>query len=166
MRLFLLKNGRFFPLRELKFVCFISHLHRLAAAGWPLAELFDRPLANLIGQQPVIDAMDRSPSVLNGGLDKISPAYWAGILIGASIIDLYQINKANTDPEYTPGDLGFDPFGLYPKDEEGQKVMLAKELRNGRLAMIAITAFAAQEFVTNSGVIDQTPIFFKFLGSL
>lgn len=44
--------------------------------------------------------------------------------------------------------------------------MLAKELRNGRLAMIAITAFAAQEFVTNTGVVDQTPVFFKFLGGM
>jgi len=143
-----------------------SNCNRLAAAGWPLAELFDRPLANLIGQQPVVDAVDRSPSVLNGGLDKINPVYWAGILAAATFIDLYQINKANTDPDYTPGDLGFDPLGLYPKDKAGQKLMLAKELRNGRLAMIAITAFAAQEFVTKSGVIDETPFFFKFLGGL
>ena len=77
-----------------------------------------------------------------------------------------QINKANSDPDYTPGNLGFDPLGLYPKDEEGQKQMLAKELRNGRLAMIAITAFAVQEYVTNSGVVDQTPFFFKFLGGM
>jgi len=142
----------------------LHSLRRLAAAGWPLAELFDRPLANLIGQQAVVDSMERSPSVLNGGLDKISPIYWAGILIAASAIDLYQINKANSDPDYTPGDLGFDPLGFYPKDKEGQLEMQAKELRNGRLAMIAITAFAAQEFVTGSGVIEQTPIFFKFLG--
>ena len=64
----------------------------LAAAGWPLAELFDRPLANLIGQQPIVDGFDRSPSVLNGGLDKISPVYWAGILLAASAIDLYQVS--------------------------------------------------------------------------
>lgn len=129
-----------------------------------MAELFDRPLANLIGQQPVVDSMDRSPSILNGGLDKINPLYWAGILLAASFIDLYQINKANTDADYVPGDLGFDPLGFFPKDKEGQKLMMAKELRNGRLAMIAITAFAVQEFVTNSGVVDETPIFFKFLG--
>mmetsp|Transcript_2305 Transcript_2305/g.4769 ORF Transcript_2305/g.4769 Transcript_2305/m.4769 type:complete len:160 (+) Transcript_2305:817-1296(+) len=138
----------------------------LAAAGWPIAELLDRSLANIIGQQPIVDGFDRSPSLLNGGLEKISPLYWAGILLAASAIDLYQINKANSDPEYTPGNIGFDPLGLYPKDVEGQKKMLAKELRNGRLAMIAITAFAAQEFVTNTGVVDQTPFFFKFLGGM
>ena len=48
-----------------------------------------------------------------------------------------------------------------------QKMMKAKkwmqtaELKNGRLAMIAITAFAVQEAVTKLGVVDETPIFFK-----
>ncbi len=110
--------------------------------------------------------MDRSPSVLNGGLGKIDPFYWGFILGAAAFIDLLQINVANNDPDYTPGDLGFDPLKLFPKDEAGQKDMRAKELRNGRLAMIAITAFAAQEFVTNLGVVDETPVFFKFLGGL
>lgn len=99
-------------------------------------------------------------------MDKVNPLYWVGILVAASAIDLYQINRANFDPDYTPGKLGFDPLGLYPKTEEGQKKMQAKELRNGRLAMIAIAAFAAQEFVSNSGVIDETPFFFKFLGGM
>jgi hypothetical protein len=88
-------------------------------------------------------------------LDKINPWYWATILVVASFIDLYQINKANFDPNYTSGNLGFDPLGLYPKDKEGQRTMLAKELRNGRLAMIAISAFAAQEWVSNAGILDQ-----------
>jgi Chlorophyll A-B binding protein len=126
--------------------------YRLAAAHWPIAELFDRPLATFLGQPAVVDATDRSPSVLNGGLDKVSPVFWVTILLAASAVDLYQINKANYDSEYTSGNLGFDPLGLYPKDKEGQLKMMAKELRNGRLAMIAISAFAAQEWVSSSGV--------------
>ena len=141
----------------LSFSLSITTKYRLAAAHWPVAELLDRPLANLLGQPVVVDAVDRSPSVLNGGLDKISPIYWATILLVASFIDLYQINKANFDPNYTSGNLGFDPLGLFPKDKEGQKTMIAKELRNGRLAMIAISAFAAQEYVSNSGIVDQFP---------
>lgn len=109
----------------------------------------------------MVDSADRSPSVLNGGLEKINPIYWVAILAAAAFVDLYQINSANHDPDYTPGNIGFDPLGLYPKDKEGQLKMMAKELRNGRLAMIAISAFAAQEYVTNTGVVDQTPIFFK-----
>ena len=133
--------------------------NRLAAASWPVAELLDRPIANLIGQPAILDATDRNPSVLNGGLDKISPWYWALVLVAAAAVDLIQINKANANPNsYTPGDLGWDPLGLYPKDPKAQNDMLAKELRNGRLAMIGITAFAAQEYVAGSGIVDQTPL--------
>ena len=33
---------------------------------------------------------------------------------------------------YLPGDLGFDPMGLKPKDEAGFLAMQNKELNNGR----------------------------------
>jgi hypothetical protein len=39
--------------------------------------------------------------------------------------------------------------------------MLLAEIKHGRLAMIAITAFAFQEFVQQYAVINQTPIFFQ-----
>ena len=61
---------------------------------------------------------------------------------------------------YTPGDLGFDPLGVFPKDEAGRKNMQLAEIKNGRLAMIAITAFAVQEAVSSTGVVDETPFFF------
>jgi len=35
-------------------------------------------------------------------------------------------------PDYLPGDLGFDPLGLKPKDEAGFLAMQNKELNNGR----------------------------------
>ena len=76
-------------------------------------------------------------------------------MLAAGAIDLIQINKSNYDPDYVVGDLGFDPLNLYPKDEAGRKNMMAKELRNGRLAMIAISAFAAQEYVSGSGIVES-----------
>lgn len=139
-----------------------ARLAMLAAAGWPVAELLDRPLAKVFNMQPVVDESSRSPSILNGGLDKVSPVFWVSILGSALVIDMIQINKANADDaEYFPGNLGWDPLGLYPKDEEGRKAMQTKEIKNGRLAMIAITAFAMQEFVTSLGVVEETPTFFK-----
>merc|ERR1712025_188990 len=47
------------------------------------------------------------------------------------------------------------------KDQKGQKWMQTAEIKNGRLAMLAITGFAIQEFATGVSVVDQYPIFFK-----
>jgi hypothetical protein len=87
--------------------------------------------------------------------------YWAICLAGAAAIDLYGVFGASKKSGYTPGDLGFDPLGVFPKDPAAQEEMKLAEIKNGRLAMIAITAFAVQEFVTKSGVVDATPVFFK-----
>merc|ERR1719352_1352696 len=50
--------------------------------------------------------------------------------------------------DHLPGDLGFDPLGLKPKDEDELVEMQTKELNNGRLAMIATAAMIAQELIT------------------
>jgi Chlorophyll A-B binding protein len=145
-----------------------ARLAMLAAAGWPLSELWDKKIATVLNLTPLVDAHDRAPSLLNGGLGHVSPAYWAACLLAAGAIDLYGINRSKSnDPAYFPGNLGFDPLGLYPKsDSEAQLNMQLKELKNGRLAMIAITAFAIQEFVSTLGVVDETPLFFKPLGAV
>ena len=51
---------------------------------------------------------------------------------------------------YLPGDVGFDPLGMKPKDEAGLLAMQDKELNNGRLAMIAVAGMTAQELVTGT----------------
>jgi Chlorophyll A-B binding protein len=110
----------------------------------------------------VLDATDKAPALLNGNLGTISPLYWIGVLLFAAAIDFNAtMTMHENDKGYFPGNLGFDPLGLYPKDEAGQRRMQLAEIKNGRLAMVAITGFAVQEFVTKLGVIDQTPIFFQ-----
>lgn len=138
-----------------------ARLAMLAAAGWPLSELFDTKLAGWLGMSPLLQSADRAPSILNGGLGQISPVYWVVCLAAAAAIDLYGIFGASKKPGYGPGNLGFDPLGVFPKDKDGQDWFQLAELKNGRLAMIAITAFAVQELVTQSGVVDATPLFFK-----
>jgi len=49
--------------------------------------------------------------------------------------------------DYSPGALNFDPLNLKPTNAADFKVMQTKELNNGRLAMIAIAGFVAQELV-------------------
>jgi len=51
-------------------------------------------------------------------------------------------------PNYSPGDLGFDPLGFKPKDAAGLFAMQNKEINNGRLAMLACAGIVAQELVT------------------
>lgn len=51
-----------------------------------------------------------------------------------------------------PIGLTFDPLGLAPKDPEAFKEMRTKELNNGRLAMIAIAGFFAQECITGEPI--------------
>ena len=143
-----------------------ARLAMLAAAGWPLSELFDKQIAASFGLTPLIDASDRAPSLLNGGLGKVAPLYWIICLAGAAAIDLLGTVNAGKKQDYMPGDFGFDPLGLYPKEKEGKKRMELAEIKNGRLAMIAITAFAFQELVSKTGVVDETPLFFKPIGAV
>lgn len=142
-----------------------ARLAMLAAAGWPVSELFDKKIANTLSLAPVVDATDRAPSVLNGGLGKVSPVYWIGCLLLASAVEAYGLSQKGKEG-YFPGNLGFDPLGVYPSDEAGQMRMQTTEIKNGRLAMIAITAFAVQEAVYKLGVVDETPVFFKPLGTV
>lgn len=50
-----------------------------------------------------------------------------------------------------PGDYSFDPMGLYPTDPEAAKKMQLAELKNGRLAMIAIGGMVAGASITGNG---------------
>ena len=156
-----------------------ARLAMLAAIGWPSSELFDKPLTTFIDSEwsldlsPMLNSNDRVPSLLNGGLENISPIFW-GICLGLSAaIDLRGVQNAryktefggednndNGGENYLPGDYGFDPLGLYPADEEGRQRMQLAEIKHGRLSMLAVTGFAFQEFVSKVGVVNETPSFF------
>jgi hypothetical protein len=149
-----------------------GRLAMLASAGWVFSELFDEQIASYVGMEPLLNSNDRVPSLFNGGMEKVSPLWW-GFCIGlTAAIDLYGVSRARSAMRddgfgytngYKPGNLGFDPLSLYPDedDAEGRLKMELAEIKHCRLAMIAITAFSVQEFVTNVGVIDETPFFFK-----
>lgn len=51
-------------------------LAMLAVVGWPIAELLDKPIAETLGLPTALTKTGASPSVLNGGLDRIDLAYW------------------------------------------------------------------------------------------
>ena len=139
-----------------------ARLAMLAAAGWPLSELYHKQIADVFGLNSILASGDRAPSLLNGGLDSI---YASGILMMSIIFAGYLEGKAMNDgsifigaekPEgYEPGSsFKFDPLNL---NSERNKLA---EIKNGRLAMIAITAFAYQEAFTGVPVVQETPYLF------
>ena len=134
-----------------------SRLAMLAAIGWPLSELYDKPLAHMLHLPALLGHGDKVPSLLNGGLETISPLYWISIVVIAGVIETFASNQQKGQGMGIPGNLGFDPLRLYPKDKDDQQRMQLAEIKHGRLAMMAITGFAIQELFTNVGVIHQNP---------
>jgi len=133
-----------------------GRLAMLAALGWPISELLQPWLSKTFGAPDLLaisaNGLLKAPSVLNGGLDKINPAFFMAIIIFTAAIESVQVTKIRTD-DYVPGDLGFDPLRLYVGASADKKRDLElKELNNGRLAMLAIAGYAAQEFVANAPV--------------
>ena len=55
--------------------------------------------------------------------------------------------------DYYPGDIKFDPLGLKPDTPEEFAEMATKELQQGRLAMLAVSGFVAQELVNGVPII-------------
>jgi len=56
---------------------------------------------------------------------------------------------------YYPGDLGFDPLGLKPTNAVDFEDRQARELSNGRLAMLAAAGMCAQELVNGQGIFEN-----------
>jgi len=89
--------------------------------------------------------------------------FWPAVVTALSIPEVFSIFQFK-EPKLTgrstwemkldhaPGDLGFDPLGLKPKDPAELKEMMTKELNNGRLAMIAVAGMIGQEIATGQKI--------------
>ena len=99
---------------------------------------------------------------------QVSPAFFEGLGFVIGCAELYRSQRGWLNPsanglgdyprllsqEYYPGDIGFDPLGLKPQDADEFAEMATKELQHGRLAMLAIAGFVAQELVDGSPILD------------
>ena len=63
---------------------------------------------------------------------------------------------------YYPGDLGWDPAGLKPRDAADFATMATKELQNGRLAMIGVAGMCAQELVNHKTIAETADFYAKY----
>ena len=72
--------------------------------GWPLAELWDKKIASFFGIDDALTSTGSSPSLLNGGLDKIEPEYWVIVLALAGIFENEnKYTKEESGKSYIPG---------------------------------------------------------------
>jgi len=112
-----------------------------------------------------------SPSLINGGLEQweIVPTLALAIYM-ASVLELQDLQarevKGLKFNEYSkdslPGDLKFDPLHIASDLSTEQKVdFLEKELLNGRLAMIAVACYVAEEVAFGMPVVQFTPDLFQ-----
>jgi len=138
-----------------------GRLAMLAASGWPVSELVQPYLSKALNLPDALVGSEQAPSLLNGGLDQINPLFFMGIIIFSATVEATAVNKARSG-DYIPGDLGFDPLNLYNgKSEAVKRDLELKELNNGRLAMLAITWYAFEEFFNKASVVTQSPALFK-----
>uniref|UniRef100_A0A7S1B9H5 Uncharacterized protein n=1 Tax=Corethron hystrix TaxID=216773 RepID=A0A7S1B9H5_9STRA len=139
-----------------------SRLAMLAVVGWPLAELYDKKIAAFAGFPDLLTKTGESPSLLNGGLEKINPAYWV-LIIGVSglIEEAADERKKSEGKNYIMGDCGFDPLRFFPVERREKFKMQEKEIKHGRIAMMAILGFVIQEALYRVPVVAETPFFFQ-----
>jgi len=84
-------------------------------------------------------------------------------LYGSAFNGLWFMDKYNGPEAFAakadrlPGDLGFDPLGLKPKDENQLVAMQNRELNNGRLAMLAAVGMIGQEIATGKKIFAGAP---------
>lgn len=89
----------------------------------------------------VIDAHDALPDSM------IQILLWISYVEAISFGALANMNEFDR----RPGDFSFDPLGFYPTEPEKQNKMQLAELKNGRLAMIAIGGMVAGASITGNG---------------
>lgn len=100
-----------------------------------------------------VDDSNMAPSAV-GVSAMLQIVLWMGVLE-------FWTNKGNVtmetmfeDPARVPGDLGFDPMGLGKgKSEADMEKLQLQELKNGRLAMLAIGGMIHHNWITGEALL-------------
>eukprot|EP00898_Chlorokybus_atmophyticus_P001695 jgi/Chlat1/2526/Chrsp175S02382 len=81
---------------------------------------------------------------------------WADIINPGSVNEdpIFKGNKVTGKDVGYPGGLWFNPLN-YASDPKSEKELRLKEIKNGRLAMVAFVGFCAQAYATGKGPIDN-----------
>jgi hypothetical protein len=118
------------------------------------------------GSSFLFDSQITGPAITH--LAQVPALFWVLLTVGIGATEQLRATIGWVEPEnvpvskagllreeYIPGDIGFDPLGLKPVDDEELRTMQTKELQNGRLAMLAAAGFLAQELVDGKGILEH-----------
>ena len=115
----------------------------LASLGYIMQEFYSLPAYPGYSPNPV-EAFSSVPT--EGLLQIVVFMGWLEVVANKgkyTMMNMFEDGRA-------PGDLGFDPLNLKPKEPAALLAMQNKELNNGRLAMIGVAGMTAQELVTDA----------------
>jgi len=131
----------------------------LAAVGFLVGEQVE-------GSSFLFDAQITGPAISH--LAQVPPVFWVFLTAAIGAVEQYRATVGWVEPEnvpvdqpgllrseYIPGDIGFDPLGIKPEDPEEFRIMQTKELQHGRLSMLAVAGFMAQELTDGKGIIEH-----------
>jgi hypothetical protein len=109
--------------------------------------------------------MDIHHTIANNQLPEVPGTILFPFFLAINVCEAFRASKGWVEPglgslftlreSYYPGDLGFDPAGLKPDTAKDFANMQAKELSNGRLAMLAAAGFCVQEQINGQGILEN-----------
>mmetsp|Transcript_12959 Transcript_12959/g.26285 ORF Transcript_12959/g.26285 Transcript_12959/m.26285 type:complete len:212 (-) Transcript_12959:93-728(-) len=114
----------------------------LAALGWVFPELWHLP-GEVFSYTNPLEAVQKVPFL--GILQ---------ILFLVIAVEAKGWDRMNIEPSFEPGNYGFDPLGL-SSSPSSAKWYADAEIKNGRLAMIAVGGMIHQSLLTGKGVLAQ-----------
>jgi len=117
----------------------------LAALGFLIQEIFTLP-GSYFKPQLAVNAHDYF--VRTGGMSQI--LLWCSFFEIFGTVALWETMNGTREPGY----YAFDPLNL-AKNPETRKKYELNEIKNGRLAMIAVGGFVHQQWIVKQGILDQ-----------
>lgn len=104
------------------------------------------------------------PDLVEQGLSSYIPLaqFWPIVVIALLAEEArYEYYRKESPTPVAPGDYGWDPLRIRPKDPKALKELQTKEINNGRLAMFAVAGILAQEMLTGKKVLLEFEEFLK-----